>query len=68
MDLRVAYTFSLEKSELLTFVEFTNLLAQKNACCSEYAVRDTGGGVYTLERDGDHWSRFAPNLGVLWRF
>ncbi len=68
VDLRVAYTFALENSELLTFVEFTNLLAQKNACCSEYAVRDTGGGVYTLERDVDHWIRFAPNLGVLWRF
>lgn len=68
VDLRVAYTFGLENSELLTFVEFTNLLAQKNACCSEYSVRDTGGGVYTLDRDVDHWIRFAPNLGVLWRF
>jgi outer membrane receptor protein involved in Fe transport len=68
VDLRVAYTFSLEKSELLTFVEFTNLLAQKNPCCVDYSVRDTGGGVYALERDVDEWIRFAPNLGVLWRF
>ena len=68
VDLRVAYTFALEKSELLTFVEFTNLLAQKNPCCADYSVRDTGGGVYALERDVDEWIRFAPNLGVLWRF
>ena len=68
VDLRVAYTFALANSELLTFVEFTNLLAQKNPCCVEYAGRDTGGGVYTLDRDRDDWIRFAPNLGVVWRF
>jgi outer membrane receptor protein involved in Fe transport len=68
VDLRVAYTFALEKSELLTFVEFTNLLVQKNQCCVEYSERDTGGGVYRLERDRDDWIRFAPNIGVLWRF
>lgn len=68
VDLRVAYTFALEKSELLTFVEFTNLLVQKNPCCVEYSVRDTGNGVYTLVRDVDDWIRFAPNFGVLWRF
>jgi outer membrane receptor protein involved in Fe transport len=68
VDLRVAYTFALENSELLTFVEFTNLLVQKNACCVEYSERDTGGGVYTLDRDLDEWIRFAPNFGVLWRF
>ncbi|MEZ5562153.1 MAG: TonB-dependent receptor [Gammaproteobacteria bacterium] len=68
VDLRVAHTFALEKSELLAFVEFTNLLAQKNACCVEYTERDTGGGVYTLDRDVDDWIRFAPNFGVLWRF
>ena len=68
VDLRVAYTFALENSELLTFVELTNLLAQKNACCVEYSGRDTGGGVYTLNRDVDDWIRFAPNIGVLWRF
>ena len=67
-DLRVAYTFALDKSELLTFVEFTNLLLQKNPCCVEYSVRDTGGGVYTLNRDVDNWIRFAPNIGMLWRF
>jgi outer membrane receptor protein involved in Fe transport len=68
VDLRVGYTFALENSELLTFVEFTNLLVQKNACCVEYSERDTGGGVYTLDRDVDDWIRFAPNFGVLWRF
>lgn len=68
VDLRVGYTFSLEKSELLTFVEFTNLLAQKNPCCRVYSQRDTEGGVYTLDRDVDGWIRFAPNIGVLWRF
>lgn len=68
VDLRVAYTFALEKSELLAFVEFTNLLVQKNPCCVDYTARDTGGGVYTLDRDVDEWIRFAPNIGVLWRF
>lgn len=68
VDLRVGYTFILAKSELLTFVEFTNLLVQKNPCCSEYSERDTGSGVYTLDRDIDNWIRFAPNIGVLWRF
>lgn len=68
VDLRAAYTFRLPSSELLAFVQFTNLLGTKNACCAEYSVIDDGNGTPVLHGDRDHWPRFVPNLGVYWRF
>lgn len=67
VDLRAAYTFHLGTSDLLTFVQFTNLLGMKNDCCTDYSVVDSGG-VPMLHEDRDTWPRFVPNLGVNWRF
>ncbi|MEQ1801831.1 MAG: TonB-dependent receptor [Gammaproteobacteria bacterium] len=68
VDLRAAYTFYLGDSELLAFVEVTNLLAFSNPCCVEYTVIDDGAGGTELRQDFDYWPRFVPNLGILWRF
>ncbi|MEZ5565664.1 MAG: TonB-dependent receptor [Gammaproteobacteria bacterium] len=68
LDLRAAYTFDLGSSELLTFVELTNMLGFKNPCCAEYSVTDDGDGTPVLREDIDYWPRFVPNLGVYWRF
>lgn len=68
VDLRVGYTFKLENSELLGYLEFTNLFWQQNPCCVEYPVQNVGGGAYTLQPAVNDWIRFAPNIGVLWRF
>jgi len=68
VDLRVGHTFKLENSELLGYLEATNLLWQQNPCCVEYPVQGAGGGPYTLQPTVNDWIRFAPNIGVLWRF
>ncbi|MBL8200878.1 MAG: TonB-dependent receptor [Chromatiales bacterium] len=68
LDIRAAYTFNLPDSELLTFLEITNLLAFRNPCCVEYRVIDDGAGGTVLDTDFDYWPRFVPNLGILWRF
>lgn len=68
LDLRASYTFGLPESELLTFLEFTNLYGRRNPCCVEYTVVEVSAGEWQLRSDQDYWLRFVPNLGVLWRF
>ncbi|MEO7385561.1 MAG: TonB-dependent receptor, partial [Gammaproteobacteria bacterium] len=68
VDLRAAYIFALGDTELLTFVEITNVLAFKNPCCVEYSVTDDGSGGSVLAQDFDYWPRFVPNIGILWKF
>jgi hypothetical protein len=68
IDLRASYTTALGPGELETFVEFTNLTARENPCCSTWTVGADAGGDPVLNRDLDYWPRFVPNLGVRWRF
>lgn len=68
IDLRASYTTALGPGQLETFVEFTNLTAHENPCCSTWTVGTDAGGDAVLNRDLDYWPRFVPNLGVRWRF
>ena len=67
VDLRAAYTFDLGDTELLTFVEITNMLALKNPCCVEYTVDDRRRTA-ELDQSFRYWPRFVPNVGILWTF
>lgn len=67
VDLRIGYTAALGRSELETYLELTNAIGHRNACCADFAVVDGAGGP-ELQRDLDYWPRFLPNLGVRWRF
>ena len=68
LDLRAAYTFDLADSQLMTFLELTNMLALKNPCCVEYTVEDSASGTAELDQSFRYWPRFVPNIGILWTF
>ena len=68
VDLRVGYSFPLGPGELLTFIEFTNLLGLRNPCCADYALGQSDNGDFGVRQNLDYWPRFVPNLGVLWKF
>lgn len=67
VDVRAARTFHPGSTELLTFVQITNLFGMKNPCCAKYSLTDDNG-VLKLHEDIDDWPRFVPNLGLSWRF
>jgi len=67
LDFRILRRYRLPASTLEAFFEMTNALGQRNPCCSNYEVHDSGGTL-TLDRDFDYWLRLIPNLGVTWRF
>lgn len=67
LDVYIMRRFELEDSTLDAFFEVTNLLWQRNYCCTQYEVTQNDG-VTVIDRDLDYWPRFIPSLGVLWRF
>ena len=69
LDFRISRTFQLPKSELVTFLEVTNLLNQRNSCCTRYYVEtDEATGERTFLSNRSHWLPLVPSLGVVWRF
>jgi outer membrane receptor protein involved in Fe transport len=67
LDFRVTRTFALSRGELDVFVEVTNAIASKNACCTEYSVQNVNGST-TLVSETDYWLGLVPSAGVLWRY
>jgi hypothetical protein len=68
VDIRAAYTFELDNSELVTFIDLINVLGRRNPCCTDYSVLATGPGTLQLLKDQDYWVRFLPNIGVTWKY
>jgi outer membrane receptor protein involved in Fe transport len=68
IDLRVARSFDLGRTQLQVFGEVTNLLLFENPCCVEYSVVADGAGEPSLRTEFDYWPRIVPNLGLYWRF
>lgn len=67
LDFRALRRYSLPDSTLEVFFEATNVLGQRNQCCSSYSVRVSGDQV-EIDRNVERWLRVIPNLGVSWRF
>lgn len=67
LDLRVLRRYTLPASTLEAFFEVTNALIQRNPCCTEYEVSDTGDG-FVIEAETDHWPKIIPSFGVVWTF
>lgn len=68
VDLRVVRRWRLPESSLEGYLEVSNIFAERNPCCTDYEVRDAGGGALTIARDWDYWPGLVPSFGVLWRF
>ncbi len=68
LDLRASRIFSVRRGELTGFIEISNVLDQRNLCCSEYSyATDEAGDPVLTARDGA-WLPLVPSLGVVWRF
>jgi hypothetical protein len=68
LDVRASRAFPLPRGELTAFVEISNVLNKRNACCVAYSMRTADDGSTTLRADEDHWLPLVPSIGVIWNF
>jgi outer membrane receptor protein involved in Fe transport len=68
LDLRASRIFSVRRGELTGFVEISNVLDQRNLCCSEYSYATDEAGELVLTSGDGAWLPLVPSLGVIWRF
>jgi outer membrane receptor protein involved in Fe transport len=68
LDIKATRRFKLRASELEAFIDITNVLLRRNACCVAYSLSEPAPGSYQLGREIEYWPKIVPNLGVLWKF
>ena len=68
LDVRASRVFQLPKSELMAFLEVSNVLNRQNACCTAYSMRVTDDGSSSLRAEKNNWLPLVPSIGVVWKF
>ena len=68
LDVRASRKFQLSNSELIAFVEISNVVNRENACCTEYSTIVNSAGESVLVTEPRHWLPLVPSVGVLWKF
>lgn len=68
LDFRVSRTFDVRRGSLMAFIEVSNALNRKNACCRDWDIIEDDAGNIELEHSYDYWLPLLPAIGVLWEF
>jgi hypothetical protein len=68
LDVRASRKFQLSNSELIAFVEISNVVNRENTCCTEYSTTVNSAGESVLVTEPGHWLPMVPSVGVLWKF
>jgi outer membrane receptor protein involved in Fe transport len=68
LDIRASREFQLANSELIAFVEISNVVNRENACCTAYSMSVNSAGESVLVTESEQWLPLVPSIGVLWKF
>ena len=68
VDLRIGRTFDVRRGSLSAFIEISNALNRRNACCVDWDIADAANGNPMLENSPDYWLPLLPAVGILWEF
>ncbi len=68
VDVRLSRRFDVRRGSLLAFVEVSNLLNRRNACCLDWDLAEDAQGNPALDYSLDYWMPLLPAIGVLWEF
>lgn len=68
LDFRLSRSFDIKRGSLLVFVEVSNVLNRRNACCVDWDLEEFATGDPVLDYSLDYWMPLLPAVGILWEF
>ncbi len=68
LDFRLSRTVDVRRGSLLAFIEVSNALNRRNACCRDWDLMSNSAGEEVLEHGQDYWLPLLPAIGILWEF